>query len=363
MTPIYHNKFHGKNHHTIATDVLNYPDAAKDPIASPESPFQGDFVCADTIYSYDDNLAATFKNKNIAMYVSGSNNTVCLSTTDDVLFYNQLTANTLSFSEKGMYSIDYVNTNNNDNGTFWVVILSGVPYGLRLWDTENTVTPEVQLPFFINDVEVIKNVPKEFIEVINIDVRGTEPIQKQWYLNGIALIDQDRSFIRTNINGVYQMVATNSQGSVSSKTITLTTDLSIPHFINEFKPIVVSGVYAAVYELTSIDDSITLNVSAIGPGPIYYNWFKDQNALHYYNDTKIQIFSTEHDGLSSVYYATATNYNGTATSQKFIVYNTKPASKIFAISLSGDGDVLITSDKQLSAINQNITQDLDYILS
>jgi hypothetical protein len=44
MSNRFHNKFHRHNHHTDPTsrDSL-YPDSAYDPIASPESPFKGDF--------------------------------------------------------------------------------------------------------------------------------------------------------------------------------------------------------------------------------------------------------------------------------------------------------------------------------
>jgi len=38
----FHNKLHRANHHT--THDANIPDSGTDPIASPDSPFQGDFV-------------------------------------------------------------------------------------------------------------------------------------------------------------------------------------------------------------------------------------------------------------------------------------------------------------------------------
>jgi hypothetical protein len=38
----FHNKYHRANHHT--NPDLNIPDSASDPIASPEFPFQGNFV-------------------------------------------------------------------------------------------------------------------------------------------------------------------------------------------------------------------------------------------------------------------------------------------------------------------------------
>lgn len=44
MSSRLHNKWHRHNHHTNPTPDPDFPDSANDPIASPESPFQGDFV-------------------------------------------------------------------------------------------------------------------------------------------------------------------------------------------------------------------------------------------------------------------------------------------------------------------------------
>jgi len=44
MSSRFHNKFHRHNHHTVSTGDPRYPDASYDPIASPDSPFQGDFI-------------------------------------------------------------------------------------------------------------------------------------------------------------------------------------------------------------------------------------------------------------------------------------------------------------------------------
>ena len=38
----FHNKYHRANHHTNPS--LGIPDSASDPIASPQYPFQGNFV-------------------------------------------------------------------------------------------------------------------------------------------------------------------------------------------------------------------------------------------------------------------------------------------------------------------------------
>ena len=44
MSSRLHNKFHRHNHHTNSQGDARYPDASYDPIASYDSPFQGDFV-------------------------------------------------------------------------------------------------------------------------------------------------------------------------------------------------------------------------------------------------------------------------------------------------------------------------------
>jgi len=44
MSSRFHNKWHRHNHHTNPSNNSNYPDSSHDPIASPDSPFQGDFV-------------------------------------------------------------------------------------------------------------------------------------------------------------------------------------------------------------------------------------------------------------------------------------------------------------------------------
>lgn len=44
MSSRFHNKWHRHNHHTNSLGDIKYPDSSHDPIASYDSPFQGDFV-------------------------------------------------------------------------------------------------------------------------------------------------------------------------------------------------------------------------------------------------------------------------------------------------------------------------------
>jgi len=44
MSSRFHNKWHRHNHHTKPSNDPRFPDSGHDPIASPDAPFQGDFV-------------------------------------------------------------------------------------------------------------------------------------------------------------------------------------------------------------------------------------------------------------------------------------------------------------------------------
>jgi len=57
MSSRFHNKYHRHNHHTLAIEDARYPDASHDPIASHDSPFQGDFVLNGTLSA--NNIAFT----------------------------------------------------------------------------------------------------------------------------------------------------------------------------------------------------------------------------------------------------------------------------------------------------------------
>jgi hypothetical protein len=49
MSSRFHNKWHRHNHHTDPIDDPRYPDSSHDPIASADSPFQGNFTLNGTL--------------------------------------------------------------------------------------------------------------------------------------------------------------------------------------------------------------------------------------------------------------------------------------------------------------------------
>jgi hypothetical protein len=55
MSSRFHNKWHRHNHHTNPTNDARYPDSSHDPIASEDSPFQGNFYLNGTLIA--DNIS------------------------------------------------------------------------------------------------------------------------------------------------------------------------------------------------------------------------------------------------------------------------------------------------------------------
>jgi len=79
MSSRLHNKWHRHNHHTNPTADENYPDSAHDPIASPESPFQGAFVLNGPLSGsqsgeFAGNVALTLRSSNLGLSTDGGVN-------------------------------------------------------------------------------------------------------------------------------------------------------------------------------------------------------------------------------------------------------------------------------------------------
>jgi hypothetical protein len=105
MSSRFHNKFHRHNHHTTPVNDPRYPDAAHDPIASPESPFQGDFV------------------------LQGS-----LSATGTITTVGEFAILSVDFT--GLSASSTFSTPVTATGDFLLINVNGVSRALRLWQYE-----------------------------------------------------------------------------------------------------------------------------------------------------------------------------------------------------------------------------------
>jgi len=101
MSSRLHNKWHRHNHHTNTLNEPQYPDASHDPIASYESPFQGDFV-----------LNGMLSASNGALFAQPLSGTV-------VFIGNNVTKT--------------YNTPLTAQGDFLIINVNGVDKGIRLW--------------------------------------------------------------------------------------------------------------------------------------------------------------------------------------------------------------------------------------
>lgn len=125
MSSRLHNKWHRHNHHTNPTADVNLPDSGHDPIASPDSPFQGDFILNGSLSasgggSFAGNPALRLTSDNTALVANGR---VTLNNITDV---NELRVNTIrvippsrSFSGEVSHSGRYLEIN-IDNQSYYI---------------------------------------------------------------------------------------------------------------------------------------------------------------------------------------------------------------------------------------------------
>lgn len=140
MSSRFHNKYHRHNHHTIARYDPRYPDASHDPIASPESPFYGDFVMRGCLFATSDLFSTSLTGvpagnfegyaigiKSIAKQAGG----VALSAVGDVKITGSLSANNITFTGEILQTFLNPIT---ATGDFLIVSVNGLNRAIRLWN-------------------------------------------------------------------------------------------------------------------------------------------------------------------------------------------------------------------------------------
>lgn len=114
MSSRLHSKYHRHNHHTITLLDPRYPDASHDPIASHQSPFQGDFVMSGTL------SAIPLEQSNLAIRAEGIVSAKTIKT-DEISFTGDILT---TFSEPVTAT-----------GEFLIIRIQGEQRGIRLWDS------------------------------------------------------------------------------------------------------------------------------------------------------------------------------------------------------------------------------------
>ncbi len=140
MSNRFHNKYHRHNHHTDSINDPRFPDASHDPIASPESPFLGNFVMFGTLSAVQErfpDFAGSFVNTVNGIALNVESFTTAISARGDVLIAGNLYAQSLnligpvytSFSEPVTASNQFLLVTVRDTN-------SGITYNraIRLWE-------------------------------------------------------------------------------------------------------------------------------------------------------------------------------------------------------------------------------------
>ena len=128
MSSRFHNKYHRHNHHTFGIIDPRYPDASHDPIASPDSPFLGDFMLMGSISAVASPEYSTgYKPAGI---FTSSGTPVALQSVGNTDVQGTLSAQNIAFTG------NVVNTYQQPvtaTGIFLEVNVNGILQGLRLW--------------------------------------------------------------------------------------------------------------------------------------------------------------------------------------------------------------------------------------
>lgn len=115
-----------------------------------------------------------------------------------------------------------------------------------------------------------------------IEATGTEPLNHQWWKNGMVLADSTKAHLRLlNVTladtGVYYCVVSNAVGTVNSNSVNLTVHL----------PATLTSAPTDVEICGS--DTISFMMNASGTPPLSYQWFKNGDMLAGATDTIIMI--------------------------------------------------------------------------
>ncbi len=138
-------------------------------------------------------------------------------------------------------------------------------------------------------------------QLFSVTATGTAPISYQWYNSSGVIVNATNNSYSANTAGNYYCVATNSCGSVTSNTMTLT--------VNSAPTITTQPINTTKCEGQSAQFSIT----ASGTSPISYQWYDGSGAI---SGAIISSYLISPISLSDAgsYYCKATNSCGNAQS-------------------------------------------------
>ncbi|HEX7653232.1 MAG TPA: immunoglobulin domain-containing protein, partial [Verrucomicrobiae bacterium] len=165
------------------------------------------------------------------------------------------------------------NLQTNDAGTYQVVLtnLAGAV-------TSSVANLTVLVPAIVTVSPTNRLSPVTSNISLTVSAQGTAPLSYRWYANGILLTNGGRitgattatlalSNVQTNDSGTYQAIVTNNYGVSTSLLANLT--IYIP----------VSILNHPVSQAAGLGSNVAFTVTALGTGPLAYQWFFNGTAL------------------------------------------------------------------------------------
>jgi hypothetical protein len=183
----------------------------------------------------------------------------------------------------------------------------------------------------------------------SVTATGTAPLSYQWSANGIPIVGATSSNYTTaattsNNNGtVYTVAVTNTAGSVTSSTATLTVNAAPAITLQPMSQTVVSPAMA------------TFSVTATGTAPLSYQWFANGAPIVGATSSSYTTAATTSNNNGTLYTVMVTNTVGSVTStaatltvntvptilaQPVSQTVTAPATATFSVVASGSGTLM-----------------------
>jgi len=204
----------------------------------------------------------------------------------------------------------------NDAGNYRIVVTNN--YGSA---TSVVATLTVLLPAIITSQPTSQSVLLNSNASFSASAIGDAPLSFQWYFNGTPLTDGGRvsgsattnltiANVQTNDAGSYQLVVTNSYGTATSTSATLTALVPAAITSQPTNRVVLSG------------SNVAFTVSATGTAPLNYLWYSNGTVLA--NGGRISGATTATLNISSV------QTNDSASYQVIVTNNFSSATSFVA---------------------------------
>ena len=237
-------------------------------------------------------------------------------------------------------------TTSSDNGALFAVIVTNSVGTVTSSAATLTVNPAPVAPS-ITTQPASQTVTAGQTATFSVTATGTAPLSYQWQRNGVAISGATLASYTTpattsSDNGaLFTVVVTNSVGSVTSSTATLTVNVSPSITTQPASQTVTAGQTA------------TFSVTATGTAPLSYQWRKNGTTISGATSSSYTTPATTSSDNGALFTVIVTNSVGTVTSNAATLTVTTPGQLISTASSLTFGNVNVGSSSTQSVTLTN----------